>query len=71
MPKTVHPELLNDLSSAISDIRDAYFVKRMFSLTATKLKHILQCSVNVRSHKYPKCVLRIWHLNAFFYSQAC
>ena len=25
--KTVHPELLNDLSFAISDKRDAYFVK--------------------------------------------
>ena len=26
--KTVHPELLNDLSFVISDIRDAYFVKK-------------------------------------------
>ena len=26
--KTVHPEILNDLSSVISDIRDSYFVKK-------------------------------------------
>jgi len=62
--KTVHPELLNDLSLVISDLRDAYFVKKkyfrtIFSVTATKLKYILPCSVNVRSHKYPKCGLHI------------
>ena len=61
--KTVHTELLNDLSFVISDIRDAYFVKKyfrkFFSVTATKLKYILQCCVNVRSHKYPKIGLRI------------
>jgi len=62
--KTVHPELLNDLSFVISDIRDSYFVKKKYfrtiiKATATKLKYILQCSVNVRSHKYPKCGLRI------------
>ena len=58
------PELLNDLSFVISDIRDADFAKKIyfrtiFSVTATKLKYILTCSVNVRSHKYPKCGLRI------------
>jgi len=26
--KIVHPELLNDLSFVISDIRDSYFVKK-------------------------------------------
>jgi len=62
--KTVHNELLNDLSFVISDIRDAYFVKKkyfrtIFSVTATEVKYILLCSVNVRSHKYPKCGLRI------------
>jgi len=61
--KIVHPELLNDLSFVISDIQDSYFVikkiRTIFRVTATKLKYILQCSVNVRSHKYPKCGLRI------------
>jgi len=64
--KTVHPKLVNDLSFVISDIYDAYFVKKnkeyfrtTFSVTVTKLKYILSCSVNVRSHKYPKCGLRI------------
>ena len=62
--KTVHHELLNDLSFVISDIHDAYFVKKLIleqflSVTATKLKYILPCSVNVRSHKYPKCGLGI------------
>jgi len=28
--KTVHPGLLNDLSFVISDIRDAYFLKKIF-----------------------------------------
>jgi len=28
--KTVHPELLYDLSFVISDIRDAYFIKKIF-----------------------------------------
>jgi len=60
--KTVHTELLNDLSSVISDIRDAYCVKNfgtIFIVTARKLKYNLPCSVNVRSHKYPKCGLRM------------
>ena len=61
--KTAHPELLNDLSFVISDIRDSYFVnkifKTIFSVTATKLKYILLCSVNVRSHKYHKFGSRI------------
>jgi len=72
MPRLFTP---NDLSFVISDLRDAYFVKKyfrtIFIVTATKLKYILPCSVNVRSHKYPKIGLRIWHLNAVFYSQAC
>jgi len=54
--KTVHPELLNDLSFVISDIRYAYFVniyiyiyfRTIFSVTATKLKYILPHSVNVK-----------------------
>jgi len=45
--------------------------RTIFIVTATELKYILPCSVNVRSHKYPNCELRIWHLNTFFYSQAC
>ena len=61
--KTVHTELLNDLSFVISDLSDACFVKKkprtIFSGTDTKLKYILPCPVNVRSHKYPKCGLRI------------
>ena len=28
--KTVHSELLNDLSLVISDLRDDYFVKKIF-----------------------------------------
>jgi len=52
-------------------LRKKNFFRTIFSVTATKLKYILPCSVNVRSHKYPKCGLRIWYLNAFFYSQTC
>ena len=52
-------------------LREKKYFRTIFSVTATKLKYILTCSVNVRSHKYPKCGLRIWHLNAVFYSQAC
>jgi len=63
------------LSFVISDLRDDYIVKKkfrtIFIVTATELKYILPCSVNVRSHIYPNCELRIWHLNTFFYSQAC
>jgi len=42
-------------------LREKKYFRTIFSVTATKLKYILPCPVNVRSHKYPKCGLRIWH----------